>query len=200
MATTSERVQQARTPSGRSGNRLVVLVSRVRELGLLAVLLLIVLVVGLQVPQFLTLSNMVQILLSVSILAIVAIGETLVILTRNVDLSVGSVVGFSAFASANLLAQHPGISLILVFLFGCLVGCVMGALNGVLVAYAHIPAIVVTLATLNIYRGLDFAIAGGNEVSAFQVPASFLYLAAARIFSVPLFVIVAAVFALVAGY
>src|SRR5215469_4779441 len=202
MSTETSLPPQAPTasPSATTPVHLVARVAQVREIGLVAVLVVIVAFVGLQAPRFLTVGNFGSILQSVSITAIVAIGETLVILTRNVDLSVGSIVGFSAFASANLLAQHPGLSLVLVFLFGCLVGCVMGALNGVLVAYARIPAIVVTLATLNIYRGLDFAIAGGNEVSAFQVPSSFLNLAAASVFSVPLFVIVAAAFALVAGY
>ncbi len=179
---------------------LVARVAQIREIGLVVVLAIIVAFVGVQAPRFLTLGNFESILQSVSITAIVAVGETLVILTRNVDLSVGSIVGFSAFASANLLAQHTGMSLILVFLFGSLVGCVLGAVNGVLVAYARIPAIVVTLATLNIYRGLDFAIAGGNEVSAFQVPSSFLNIAAARILSIPVLVIVAGVIALIAGY
>jgi rhamnose transport system permease protein len=180
--------------------RLVARVAQVREVGLLGVLAVLIVVVGLQAPRFLALGNFESILQSVSITAIVAVGETLVILTRNVDLSVGSIVGLSAFTSAHLLAQHQGMSLVLVFLFGAALGCVLGAVNGVLVAYAGIPAIVVTLATLNIYRGLDFAIAGGNEVSAYQVPASFLNIAAARIFSIPLLAIIAAVIALVAGY
>src|SRR5215472_18464154 len=73
MTTTSEHVKGTRTPPRWSGNRLVGLVSRVRELGLLVVLLLIVIVVGVQVPEFFTISNIVQILLSVSIIAIVAV-------------------------------------------------------------------------------------------------------------------------------
>src|SRR5204862_6939444 len=102
MTTTSEHAQGASTPSFMSGNSLVVLVRRVRELGLLVVLLLIIVVVGVQVPQFLTLSNMEQILLSVSILAILAIGGTLVVSTRNVALSVGSSLGFAGIVAVNL--------------------------------------------------------------------------------------------------
>src|SRR5262249_20521931 len=162
-----------------------------RELGLGVVLALIVAFVGIQEPRFLDLNNLEHILQSVSIIAIVAVGETLVILTRNVDLSVGSVVGLSAFASASLLKDHHGLNLLLVFLFGSAIGAVLGAVNGVLVAYAGIPAIVVTLGTLNIYRGIDFAVAGGQEVSAFQVPGSFLDIAGAYISGIPLLVIVA---------
>ncbi len=180
--------------------RLVARVAQVREVGLIAVLVAVVAFVGLRAPRFLEVGNFESILQSVAIVAIVAIGETLVILTRNVDLSVGSTVGLSAFTSADLLAQHPGMSLALVFLFGCALGAVLGAINGVLVAYARIPAIVVTLGTLNIFRGIDFAVAGGNEVSAFQVPASFLNIASARVLGIPLLVIVAAVIALIVGY
>jgi rhamnose transport system permease protein len=128
------------------------------------------------------------------------VGETLVILTRNVDLSVGSIAGFSAYASASLLKDHRDLPLILVFLFGLALGAVLGAINGLLVAYAGIPAIVVTLGTLYIYRGLDFTIAGGNEVSAYQVPSNFLDIAGATVLGIPLLVIIAAVIAFIAGY
>lgn len=200
MTTTSEHVQGARTPSSMSGNRLVVLVSRVRELGLLVVLLLIIVVVGVQVPQFLTLSNMEQILLSVSILAIVAIGETLVILTRNVDLSVGSIVGFAAFVAANLFKQNPGTNLLLGILLGCALGLVLGVVNGFLVTWGRVPAIVATLGTLYIYRGLDFLYAGGNQISASDVPDSFLSLATAPFLGIPLLIWFAAVLAILFGY
>ena len=200
MTTTSEHVQAARTPSRRSGNRLVIFVSRVRELGLLVVLLLIVVVVGVQVPEFLTLSNLVQILLSISILAIVAIGETLVILTRNVDLSVGSVVGFAAFVAANLFKQHPGTSLLLGILLGCALGLGLGVINGLIVTWGRVPAIVATLGTLYAYRGLDFLYAGGNQISASDVPNSFLSLATAPFLGIPLLIWFAAVLALIFGY
>lgn len=184
----------------RSLNTFVARVAQARELGLLVVLALIILVVGVQQPRFVQLNNFEQILQSVSLIAIIAVGETLVILTRNVDLSVGSIVGFSAYASASLLKDHRDLPLILVFLFGLAVGAVLGAINGLLVAYAGIPAIVVTLGTLYIYRGLDFTIAGGNEVSAYQVPTSFLDIAGATILGIPLLVIIAALIAIIAGY
>lgn len=200
MTTTSEHVQEAQTPSRSSGNRLVALISRVRELGLLVVLLLIIVVVGVQVPQFLTISNMVQILLSIAILAIVAIGETLVVLTRNVDLSVGSVVGFAAFVAADQFKQHPGTSLFVGILLGCLLGLLLGALNGLIVTWGRVPAIVATLGTLYAYRGLDFLYAGGNQVSASDVPDSFLSLATAPFLGIPLLIWFAALLALIVGY
>jgi rhamnose transport system permease protein len=100
MTTTSSEVEPVKQRSQTGQARLLGLVSRVRELGLLAVLLLIIVVVGIQAPRFLSIDNFEQILLSVAILAIVAVGETLVVMTRNVDLSVGSMVGLTAFVTA----------------------------------------------------------------------------------------------------
>jgi rhamnose transport system permease protein len=186
--------------SSRGLTSFVAHVAQAREVGLLVVLAAIIAFVGVQQPRFLQLNNLEHILQSVAIIAIVSVGETLVILTRNVDLSVGSIVGFSAFTSATLLKDHHDLNLIMVFLFGCALGAALGALNGVLVAYAGIPAIVVTLGTLYIYRGLDFTIAGGNEVSAYQVPSGFLDIAGAYVLGIPLLVIIAAIIAFIAGY
>jgi rhamnose transport system permease protein len=197
---TTIETRTASTAPSRALARMVARVAQVRELGLLVVLGVVVAFVGIQEPRFLALSNVEQILQSVAIIAIVAVGETLVILTRNVDLSVGSIVGLCAFASGDLLKGHPTLNLWLVFLFGCLLGAVLGALNGALVSYARIPAIVVTLGTLNIYRGIDFAIAQGKQVNAYDVPDSFLSVAAGHVLGIPLLIIVATVIALVAMY
>jgi rhamnose transport system permease protein len=200
MTTTGEQVQETPAAVRSRSNRLIALISRVRELGLLVVLLLIIVVVGVQVPQFLTISNMVQVLLSIAILAIVAIGETLVILTRNVDLSVGSIVGFAAFVTADQFKLHPGTSLFVGILLGCLLGLILGAVNGLIVTWGRVPAIVATLGTLYAYRGLDFLYAGGNQVSASDVPNSFLSLATAPFLGVPLLIWFAALLALFFGY
>ena len=84
------------------------LVGRVREAGIALALGIVVLIVAVQEPRFLDLDNLEEILLSVSILAIVAIGQTLVVLTRNVDLSVGSMVGIVAFICADAALKAPG--------------------------------------------------------------------------------------------
>src|SRR5207237_4901763 len=119
MTTTSQEVERAKQRSQVNQARLLGLVSRVRELGLLIVLLLIVLTVGVQAPRFLSIDNFEQILLSVAILAIVAVGETLVVLTRNVDLSVGSIVGLTAFVTAYFFKELPHSNLLIGILLGC---------------------------------------------------------------------------------
>jgi rhamnose transport system permease protein len=156
VAISSEHTDQAELAPGGPGDRryrLVTLIGRIRELSLLAVLAVIVLVVSVQEPRFATADNLRQILLSVSILAIVAVGQTIVVVTRNVDLSVGSMVGLTAYLTADVLAQRPGLPLLAVCLLGCLLGSVMGAVNGLLVAVGRVPAIVATLGTLYMSAG-----------------------------------------------
>src|SRR5260370_21931714 len=119
MTTTSQEVKREKQSSQAGQARLLGLVSRVRELGLLIVLLLIVLIVGVQAPRFLSIDNFEQILLSVAILAIVVVGATLVVLTRNVDLSVGSLVGITAFITTSFFTKIPNIIMLLGILLGC---------------------------------------------------------------------------------
>jgi rhamnose transport system permease protein len=184
----------------RSGvESMLVVVSRLREFGIVVALAAVVIVVSLLTPDFLNLNNFSQILLSVSLIAIAAAGETVVVLTRNVDLSVGSMVGLVAFVTGDLLKQHalgvPG-----AVLAGCGVGLGLGAFNGLIVTIGRVPAIVATLGTLNLYRGLDFFIAGGKEVSAIDLPQGYLHIATASVLGIPVLILCAAAVAVVAAY
>ena len=202
MTTTSQEVERAKQRSQVNQARLLGLVSRVRELGLLIVLLLIVLTVSVQAPRFLSIDNFEQILLSVAILAIVAVGETLVVLTRNVDLSVGSMVGFTAFVTAYFFKQLPGSNLLLGILLGCALGLVLGMINGLIVSFGGVPAIVATLGTLYAYRGLVFIVSSNttSQINASDVPSSYLALATTQIFGIPTLILIAAVIAVIVGY
>ena len=138
-----------------SARRLVDLVFRLREFGIVAVLALLVLVTAVIEPRFLNLSNIQFILVDATIFALLALGQTMVVLTRNVDLSIGSVLGLSAFLSANLFGHHHGISIGLVFVVGCAIGVACGLVNGLLTVVGRVPSLVVTLAMLYIIRGID---------------------------------------------
>src|SRR5438132_5808558 len=202
MTTTSQEVERTKQQGQVSQARLFRLVNRVRELGLLIVLLLIILIVGIQAPRFLSIDNFEQILLSVAILAIVAVGETLVVLTRNVDLSVGSMVGITAFVTAYFFKELPHINLLLGILLGGALGLVLGIVNGLIVSFGRVPAIVATLGTLYIYRALVFIFAANTttQVNASDVPAGYLPLATTQIFGIPALILIAAVIAAIVGY
>jgi rhamnose transport system permease protein len=158
---------------------------RLREFGLLIALLTAVTFFAIRAPNFMTAGNWQDISKDVAIVVVVAVGETMVVLTRNIDLSVGSIVGLSAYLSADFLADHPGTPLVLLALISIGIGSALGIVNGLLVVVARIPAIIATLATLSIYRGLAFEITHGNQVSAFQLPDSFLDLAATKQLGLP---------------
>jgi len=202
MTTTSQDQERTKQHGQVSQARLLGLVNRVRELGLLIVLLLIILIVGIQAPRFLSIDNFEQILLSVAILAIAAVGETLVVLTRNVDLSVGSMVGVTAFVTAYFFKQLPGSNLLLGILLGCALGLVLGMVNGLIVSFGRVPAIVATLGTLYVYRGLIFIFSSNttSQVNASDVPISYLALATTQIFGIPALILIAAVIAIIVGY
>src|SRR5260370_10116162 len=201
MTTTSQEVERTKQRGEVSQARLFRLVNRVRELGLLIVLLLIILIVGIQAPRFLSIDNFEQILLSVAILAIVAVGETLVVLTRNVDLSVGSMVGITAFVTAYFFKQLPDINLLLGILLGCALGLVLGMVNGLIFSFVRFPAIVATLGTLYVSRGLVFIVSANttSQVNASDVPAGYLALATTQIFGIPALILIAAVIAVIVG-
>lgn len=181
-------------------DRLVGLVGRVRELGLLVALAVLVAAVTAREPRFLSLNNARTILLAVSILAVVAVGQTLVVLTRNVDLSVASIVGVTAFVAGDLFKQNPGLSVPLVVALACLLGLALGALNGALVTLGRVPAIVATLGTLYVYRGVAFWIAGGEQITVADVPQGYRDIAMTRLFGVPNPILIAAAVAVVAAY
>jgi rhamnose transport system permease protein len=180
--------------------RLLDVVGRVREVGIALALGLLVLIVAIQEPRFLRPDNIEEILLSVSILSIVAVGETLVVLTRNIDLSVGSIIGIAAFVCADAMRGSPDLPIPLVVLFGILIGAGFGVVNGLLVTVGKVPAIVVTLGTLYIFRGIDFIIAEGDQVNAADVPDGFLNLATGRVLGIPALILYAVVVVVVASY
>jgi rhamnose transport system permease protein len=171
-------------PSG-SPRRLVEIVSRTRELGIIAVLALLVLITSVVQPNFLRIQNIQFILLDTTLLALLALGETMVVLTRNVDLSVGSVLGLSAYLSASLFSHVHGVPIPLVFLAGLGIGAACGMANGVVVSVGRVPSLVVTLATLYIIRGIDILLVGGGQVVAFSLPGSFLEIGRATLLGIP---------------
>jgi rhamnose transport system permease protein len=173
--------------AARSQNALASL-ARIRELRLLLALLLISALVTLREPRFLQATNLEQVALSATLVCIVTLGETLVIIARQIDLSVGAIVATSAFVSAEWLERNPDTSILLVLLIGCTVGLALGAGNAILVAFFRIPAIIATLGTLAIYRGGVIVYAGGRQISATVLPDEYGQMVDIEVLGLPLLV------------
>ena len=166
---------------------------KTRELGIVLALLLLIAYTAINNSRFLSGQSIRDNLLNTAILAVMAAGEAVVVITRNIDLSVGSVLGLSAFTVATMMSDHPGLPMVVALAVGLLVGAACGLLNGVLVRYGKVPALVVTLGTLYIYRGLTYSWAGGSQVNADELPGHFLSFANDSILGVPWLVLIAVV-------
>jgi ribose/xylose/arabinose/galactoside ABC-type transport system permease subunit len=113
--------------------------------------------------RFLSRLNIEGIIVSASISAIVSLGMTLVIAMRALDLSVGSIMGFTAIISAKCLAQ--GVPLPLVLAIGLIVSCCLGLANGLLITLFRLPSFVATLATLSVILGASLLVTNGATVT-----------------------------------
>jgi rhamnose transport system permease protein len=174
--------------------------ARFREAGISVFIVILVMVVTLRAPRFLTADNFQDILLNISILAIVALGQTMVILTHGIDLSVSSMIGLVAMMVAFVVKQNQGISIPLVILLGMALGAFLGTFNGLIISYGKVPPIIATLGTLSIYRGLVFFYSQGTWINSFELPESFKLLSKGTPWGLPNMVIVAILVAVVVYY
>ncbi len=173
---------------------------RFREAGLSVFILILVIAVTLRTPRFLSVDNFQDILLNISILAIVALGQTMVILTHGIDLSVSSVIGLVAMMVAFVVKQNPGIPVVLAVVLGLALGAVLGMINGLIIAYGKVPPIITTLGTLSIYRGLVFFYSQGTWVNSYEFPDSFKMLSKGTPLGLPNMVIIAILVAVIVYY
>jgi ABC-type sugar transport system ATPase subunit/ribose/xylose/arabinose/galactoside ABC-type transport system permease subunit len=171
-----------------------------RELGLLVAIAAVMIPVSVMNPRMVSSSNLTALSMDGALLFIVAVAQMLVLITRNIDLSVASVIGLAAYISADALREHPGLSIALALALASGVGLACGLVNGLVVTLGRVPAIVVTLGTLALYRGLDSLIAHGKQISADQVPTAWLDLTNRSFFGVPGVAILAAGVLLVFGF
>ena len=162
-----------------------------RELGLVAAMLAVVIPVAFINPLIFSALNLTSLAMDASLLMIAALGQMLVLVTRNIDLSVASVIGLSAYGSALVMTGNPSIGIAAGILAGCALGLACGMFNGAIVTYGRVPAIVVTLGTMSVFRGIDSLWTGGKQISADQVPQAWLDLTSARFLGVPLMIIIA---------
>ena len=175
--------------------------AKARETGILLALILVVVATTVKNPNFLFSSDGFRdLLLTPSILMLVAVGQAIVIITRNVDLSVGSVLGLTAYLTGRVFIDLPWLPWPLVFLIGLVFGGLLGLINGALVAFAKVPALVITLGTLYAYRGINVLWTGSDRINSSDMPREFLALGTSSFLYIPYLTILALVVLLIAGW
>ncbi len=181
--------------------RVLTTVLRSRELSIFLVLVAVVVLATTKNESFLFSSDgWRNFLLNPSILVLLAVGQGVVIITRNVDLSVGSVMALTAYLTGRLFIEQPGLPVVVVLAACLLLGAVLGLVNGALVAYGNVPALVITLGTLYIYRGIMLTWAGSDRINAGDLPREFLRLGTRAVVGIPVLTIIALVVLAAVGY
>lgn len=168
MTSTTDTLQRQRSSS------LAVQLSRFRELGIVAILVVVIIVTVLLKPNFIQPINIRSILLWIPLLSVVAMGQMMVIITRGIDVSVGSILAFSGIVVGMIFRDFPEFNIYLGTLLGILLGAMLGAINGGLIAWLKVPPIITTLGTLSAYRGLVFIVSGGRQIDPNHVPTALI--------------------------
>ncbi|MDX7952616.1 ABC transporter permease [Lichenihabitans sp. Uapishka_5] len=169
-------------------------VLRVREVNVLAALLIVMALISVSTPYFLTTDNLMGVFRSFSLVAIMSIGMVMVIVTGGIDLSVGSVLGLSSLITA--LCFKAGLPTIVCVGGGLATGVVFGLVNGLLVTGIGLPPFIATLGTLSIGRGLMYMITHGVPLTP-DTPDSFAEIGQGYVGLVPIPVVVLLVMAVI---
>lgn len=180
--------------------RSITLTENLRELGLLLFMILLAAAVQVRNPAFLTASNITALLTNTAILGILAVGMMLVLVTRGIDLSVGSTIALAGMITALTVFRNPGIPPIAAIALGTMIGTVVGMVIGVLVARFDVLPIIATLGMMNVVRGLTYVVSGGRWVSSYQMSDSFKAIATGRTLGVNNLIVIAVVVYLLAGW
>jgi rhamnose transport system permease protein len=160
-------------------------VLQARETGIILAFLVVLAVTTAINPSFLfSTDGWRDLFLTPSILVVLAVGQAIVIITRSVDLSQGSVLGLVAYATGRMFVD-TGLPLVVVLLLGILLGVGLGLINGALVAFAKVPALVITLGTLYVYRGIMMSWAGSDRINASDIPRDLLSFGTSSILGIP---------------
>ena len=172
---------------------------RAREAATAGLVLLVFALATLKDHNFADANSIQQLLTGASLVALLGVGETMVIVTRNIDLSVGSVLGLCAFVVGDLF-RNQHIPVWSGFVIAIALGAAVGLINGLITVFARVPSLVVTLATLYIFRGIDAKLVNGHIVVPSQVPGAFTAVGYRTIAGIPWLAIIVAVVVVIAGY
>jgi rhamnose transport system permease protein len=167
--------------------------TRSRDIGLLGFIILLSVLVQSRNDRFLTLENINDLVTNTAILSIMAVGMMMVIITRGIDLSIGSTLALAGMTTALAVGANPDMPPLVALFLGGGVGLACGMTVGALIAIGGILPIIATLGMMSVYRGLTFMISGGKWVSAHQMPDSFKAIATGRIAGVNILIVIAVI-------
>lgn len=184
----------------RPKNDFLMSILRIREAGISLIILILVVIVSMRAPSFLTADNFMDILMNISILVIVALAQTMVLITHGIDLSVSSMIGLVAMMVGFVLKQYPGTPIIATVLLGMALGSVLGSFNGLIITFGNVPPIIATLGTQSIFRGLVFFYSQGTWINSYELPKTFKLLSKGTPLGLPNLVVFAIVVAILVFY
>ena len=158
-----------------------------KKYGLVAFMIIIIIALSIVKPNFMTWTNITNVLRQISINGLLAIGMTYVILLAGIDLSLGSIVGFAGIVAA-LLAKNAALGVAVPLIVGTLAGGVVGVINGLLISYVRVPAFIQTLGMLSIARGVTYVMSNAKPVNGLNK--EFLSMGTGYWFGIPIPVII----------
>ncbi len=160
--------------------RQLVNAGKVREIGLMVIIVLLTLFIQFRNPQFLTSENLNDMLVNAAIMGSLTVGMMMVMITGGIDLSIGAIIALSGMIAALVVRDNPTISTATALLIGTVAGAICGFISGLIVAKGKVLALIATLGMMNVYRGLTYIFAKGAWVSAHQMNPAFKSLALER--------------------
>lgn len=155
-----------------------------RLTALALVLLATILFFASQIDNYFSPRMLNRIATSVAVILPIAIGQALVVMTRNIDLSIGSVVGIVAYVIGDFLGTHPDLNPALVMILAMALGAFCGAINGLLVSWGKVPSIIVTLGTLALFRTFLVEYSNARTITTASLPQWLVDLPQQTLFSI----------------
>lgn len=140
------------------------------DLRVLALLIVVFAVAAFKAPRLLDPTSISNILLWIPVLTVMAVGQMFVIVSRGIDVSIGSILGFTGIAVGMLFRSNPGFNVYLGAGLALFLGGILGLVNGLLIAKIRIPPIIATLGTLSAFRGATFLLSGGEQIDSNNLP------------------------------
>ena len=192
-------IKMKQTTSGRSLSSAGLWIkqqSKSATFGVALILLGLSLILSISTDKFLSPSNLFSVMRAFSYIAIIAIGEAMIIISGGVDLSVGSVYGFGGLLGAIAMSRL-GLPIPVAILMGLAVGATVGLLNAIFITKIGMPPFIVTLGMLSVVRGLSYAVTSGYPV---RTPATFNSLGQGYVGPIPLPVIYLVVLAVIFSF